>query len=110
MGREAELPLVHAASGEAFEVASLWPALAAPFLCQRAVTEPQAVLGGAVLGSALVYVIPAAMGVASKLQKGKKTPLTTGEKAEVVACGAMGVTGVALGVLGAIMSLKGAAH
>ena len=31
MGREAELPLVHAASGEAFEVASLWPALAAPF-------------------------------------------------------------------------------
>ena len=67
-------------------------------------------LGGAVLGSALVYVIPAAMGVASKLQKGKKTPLTTGEKAEVVACGAMGVTGVALGVLGAIMSLKGAAH
>ena len=67
-------------------------------------------LGGAVLGSALVYVIPAAMGVASKLQKGKKTPLTTGEKAEVVACGAMGVTGVALGVLGAVMSLKGAAH
>ena len=67
-------------------------------------------LGGAVLGSALVYVSPAAMGVASKLQKGKKTPLTTGEKAEVVACGAMGVTGVALGVLGAIMSLKGAAH
>ena len=67
-------------------------------------------LGGAGLGSALVYVIPAAMGVASKLQKGKKTPLTTGEKAEVVACGAMGVTGVALGVLGAIMSLKGAAH
>ena len=55
-------------------------------------------------------VARAPMGVASKLQKGKKTPLTTGEKAEVVACGAMGVTGVALGVLGAIMSLKGAAH
>lgn len=38
MGREAELPLVHAASGEAFEVASLWPALAAPFRGGAAMT------------------------------------------------------------------------
>ena len=35
---------------------AVFAALAAPFLCQRAVTEPQAVLGGAVLGGAYLLV------------------------------------------------------
>ncbi len=64
-------------------------------------------LGGAVLGSAIVYIFPALMFIANmrRKQEGGVT-LSKGEKAEVVANKALVAIGAVLGVVGAVTCLK----
>jgi len=64
-------------------------------------------IGGAVLGSTIVYILPALMFLFNMRRKAKAGAIfTKGQKLEVLANKALLVMGTALGVLGVYTSLK----
>lgn len=64
-------------------------------------------VGGAVLGSTIVYILPALMFLFNMRRKAKAGAIfTKGQKLEVLANKALLVMGTALGVLGVYTSLK----
>ena len=72
-------------------------------------------LGGAILGSALVYIFPALMFLATSARdasakRAAGTPVPRGQTAEMVGTAGLAVLGAFLAVVGAVMSLKGAGH
>ena len=63
-------------------------------------------VGGAVLGSAIVYIFPAIMFIANMRRKAAAGPLSAGERREVLLNKGLVALGAALGCLGAFMSLQ----